>query len=703
MTQQIWNVSVSHLCLLTGAMTMQIGAFGTRLINFAAVLFAPLCISLLASTAAAQEDQRVGDQEGGMDTHLFRPALDSKGFLTMNGTDVLGDGDIMFGLVLDYGRNLLRTNGSDVPIGPDGVSCSFGRCDGDGDLVLPGNDHGVPALVEDSFQGTFALNYGLGNAAVVGIQVPVVLMAGDPTYNIGPEPELDGINYNTVALDQQSVSTVALHGKYRLTRVEKTVGLAVMLQAGLPIGDANKNAGGDPGVWFWPQAAVENRFGATGKFRVGANVGFRGHLGENAGFGSDTLEEGAVRHGNLGTFSAGVAWRAIDNLDLVGETYGTYLLDGDSASEQKLSQEFSAGIKLFVERNSYLLMGGGHRIFSTGYQAADLRLFLGFIFEPSIGDRDGDGYKDDEDQCPDDPEDFDGFEDEDGCPDPDNDKDGILDVDDRCPNIPEDLDGDEDEDGCPEGGDGDRDGDGILDSMDKCPDQPEDRDGFEDQDGCPDPDNDKDGILDVDDQCPLDPEDKDGFEDEDGCPDPDNDRDQILDVDDECPNDPETYNGHEDEDGCPDKGRVMLEGSDIVILDKILFETDSAEIKPESFSIIKAVVATLKGHPEFLVVEIAGHADERSSDAHNLRLTKARAASVVEALTERGIDRGRLISQGYGEFCPVDEASSFAAWEKNRRVEFKVVKTEEGSTGVSRGCDRARSKGVFPPPVPVDF
>jgi outer membrane protein OmpA-like peptidoglycan-associated protein len=75
------------------------------------------------------------------------------------------------------------------------------------------------------------------------------------------------------------------------------------------------------------------------------------------------------------------------------------------------------------------------------------------------------------------------FEDEDGCPDPDNDKDGILDVDDLCPN------------------------------------DPEDKDGFEDEDGCPDPDNDKDRILDKDDKCPNEPETYNGFEDEDGCPD----------------------------------------------------------------------------------------------------------------------------------------------------------------------------------------
>jgi outer membrane protein OmpA-like peptidoglycan-associated protein len=480
--------------------------------------------------------------------------------------------------------------------------------------------------------------------------------------------------------------------------------LAVIVQGGVPVATAERDLGADPGGWYWPRLAFENRFGSTGRFKIALNAGYRGHTGNNPKFeqdlaGRDQLAEGKFEYSNLATFGGAIAWRALDSLDLVAETYGSYQLGGGSDSKQKLSQEFLGGIKLFVERNSYLMMGGGSRAFSTGFEAADVRLVLGFVFEPSIGDRDGDGYKDDVDQCPDDPEDFDGFKDEDGCPEPDNDNDGILDVDDRCPNIPEDRDGDEDEDGCPEGNDGDRDGDGILDSRDKCPDDPEDRDGFQDKDGCPDPDNDKDGILDKDDACPLDPEDKDGFEDEDGCPDPDNDKDQIPDVKDKCPNDPETYNGFEDEDGCPDKGKVIIEGSDIVILDKVMFETNSAKILPESTPILDAVAATLKGHPEFLVVEIAGHADERSSDTYNLKLTRDRAQSVVEALTQRGLKRGRLVSQGYGEYCPLDPAHKPAAWEKNRRVEFKVVKTDEGSTGVDRGCEEARKKGVFPPEV----
>jgi hypothetical protein len=163
-------------------------------------------------------------------------------------------------------------------------------------------------------------------------------------------------------------------------------------------------------------------------------------------------------------------------------------------------------------------------------------------------DRDGDGIADSNDRCPNDPEDFDGFQDEDGCPDPDNDGDGVRDVDDRCPNQPGPR-----GDGCPKSVGTDRDGDGIADAFDKCPDEPEDKDGFQDADGCPDPDNDMDGIPDAKDQCPNEPEDKDGFQDEDGCPDPDNDKDGIPDVKDKCPNEPETFNGYQDEDGCPDR------------------------------------------------------------------------------------------------------------------------------------------------------
>ncbi len=164
-------------------------------------------------------------------------------------------------------------------------------------------------------------------------------------------------------------------------------------------------------------------------------------------------------------------------------------------------------------------------------------------------DSDGDGVPDKEDECPESPEDADGYDDEDGCPDRDNDQDGVADAEDQCPLVPEDRDGWRDTDGCPEA---DNDGDGIKDAEDGCPDQPEDPDGFQDNDGCPEVDNDQDGIPDPRDRCPLEAEDKDGFRDDDGCPEPDNDGDGVLDTDDKCPNAAEELNGIEDQDGCPE-------------------------------------------------------------------------------------------------------------------------------------------------------
>ena len=307
-----------------------------------------------------------------------------------------------------------------------------------------------------------------------------------------------------------------------------------------------------------------------------------------------------------------------------------------------------------------------------------VRAFIGFIFEPTIGDRDGDGIKDDVDKCPDEPEDFDGFEDEDGCPEPDNDQRRHprrrRQVPERSPRT---SDGFEDEDGCPEGNESDRDGDGILDDVDKCPDEPEDKDGFEDEDGCPDPDNDKDGILDVDDLCPNDPEDKDGFEDEDGCPDPDNDKDRILDKDDKCPNEPETYNGFEDEDGCPDKRPRRRRPT------TRSRSSRRSTSRPTRRSSSRVVPDPRRGRGDaaratrsISLIEVQGHTDERGDDDVQPASSPRIARAVGEALPDRAraSTASRLESQGYGETQPLDPQHNEAAWAKNRRVEFIILK-----------------------------
>ena len=263
-------------------------------------------------------------------------------------------------------------------------------------------------------------------------------------------------------------------------------------------------------------------------------------------------------------------------------------------------------------KGMWSVTAGVGRGLGNGIGAPDLRLFAMLNFNPDFRDRDHDGIYDIDDKCPDQPEDRDGFQDEDGCPDPDNDGDGIPDVKDKCPNEAEDIDEFQDEDGCPDPdndkdgipdindacpnapedhkgkfpNDGcpssteDSDGDGIPDGVDKCPDEPEDKDGFEDADGCPDPDNDGDGIPDNFDNCPNAAEDTDGFQDEDGCPDPDNDKDGIPDATDKCPMQPETLNGIKDDDGCPDPGPewVRLGEGKIEVDEKIGFVSHASRV-----------------------------------------------------------------------------------------------------------------------------
>ncbi len=100
------------------------------------------------------------------------------------------------------------------------------------------------------------------------------------------------------------------------------------------------------------------------------------------------------------------------------------------------------------------------------------------------GDKDGDGIPNKIDMCKDTPEDFDGFQDQDGCNDTDNDIDGVPDTEDQCPDVAEDEDGVDDDDGCP---DLDDDQDNVGNDVDACPLEPEDAKG-DPLDGCPEVD-----------------------------------------------------------------------------------------------------------------------------------------------------------------------------------------------------------------------
>ena len=321
----------------------------------------------------------------------------------------------------------------------------------------------------------------------------------------------------------------------------------------------------------------------------------------------------------------------------------------------------------------FVLEAGASTALVDAYGAPAFRVLAGVRWNqerPVRKDSDKDGYYDDEDKCVFEPEDFDSYQDGDGCPEVDNDRDKIFDTTDVCPNEAEDFDGFEDEDGCP---DNDNDKDKILDTTDQCPNAPEDFDQFEDDNGCPDPDNDKDTILDGDDKCVNVPEDADGFEDVDGCPDLDNDKDGFQDKDDTCPNDPETFNGTDDKDGCPDSApTVVVTDTAVEIKETIYFDLNKSTIKPVSFKLLDGVAAALTAHAA-LRVSIEGHTDDRANDAYNLKLSQARADAVKKYLVGKGIAQGRLETIGFGETRPKIKGKSKAARDANRRVEFLII------------------------------
>lgn len=290
-----------------------------------------------------------------------------------------------------------------------------------------------------------------------------------------------------------------------------------------------------------------------------------------------------------------------------------------------------------------------------------------------LEDSDEDGIYDVNDVCPKAPEDVDGFEDADGCPDEDNDADGIFDYLDACPMEAEDSDDFEDGDGCP---DPDNDGDGIVDTKDTCHLLPEDFDGFEDADGCPDTDNDGDGIEDQDDKCPNEKETQNGIEDEDGCPEPDADGDGFLDAVDACPSQAETINGIEDSDGCPDEGLVKVYRNKILFGERVFFGFNKSRVRRESRELLQHIAGLLEEHPEYALISIEGHADKVGSNRFNLKLSRKRAQAVRDALVKLGVSPERLVTRGYGERAPLVEGESEEIRSKNRRVEFAIEKLD---------------------------
>jgi OmpA-OmpF porin, OOP family len=581
----------------------------------------------------------------GIGVDNFEPAIGWQNFLTVHGPNVVAHKQLGLQLYLDYQRD---------PFTLDQCTSGGTTCNS---LATK------TAVIQNGLQAYLAGAFGIKDIAQIGLGVPIALSMSSNGTELAPTGMTGG------SFSKTALGDLYVEGKFDLAHAPHGIGVAATVGLTLPTGDQNAYAGEKN-----PTGRIRAIAGVMqGPFYAAANVGaiIRGESLVIATGDPDPMtgKPATIDIGSQLIYGGAVAWqlpRFARPVRVMGELFGRHAVDNNYLDSSPLEGDIA--VRVNFPHALQASVGGGFGII-RGIGSPLARGFLGITWAPDYRDRDGDGIPDMDDQCPDEPEDRDGYKDEDGCPDPDNDGDGIPDNLDKCPNEPEDMDGFQDADGCPDPdndqdgipdlkdacpnapedhkgrfpNDGcpedvvDSDGDGIPDIRDKCPDEPEDKDGFEDADGCPDPDNDKDGVPDQYDECPNEPEDQDGFQDEDGCPDPDNDKDGIPDKLDKCPNEPETINGIKDDDGCPDVGpeHVKIVDAEITIDEPVVFT--KAKLAHTAW-LLDQLAQILRGHVELTKIRVESHKQAGESDAD----AQKRGAAVKEYLVKKGVEADRL-------------------------------------------------------------
>jgi OmpA-OmpF porin, OOP family len=466
---------------------------------------------MLTSPAAAQS------MSGEFSVQRFDPAVGPHNFITTRGVRMDGKMALSLGLMGNYAYKpfVVRSCISET-------DCS----------VASGREATRTTVIESLFSADLMGALTIIPRLQVSLRIPLTWVKGLGLNEQGQNSE-NGIN--TVGPGDS-----ILEGKLRLygeVNEPYLVGLGAFVTA--PLGHLASEGSyvGDT----LPSAGLRGIFdGELGPIGFGANLGavFR----DKGTVGSTTV-------GSEARYSVAAGYRVSPVVRIVMDFFGATRF---SSNRGENSAELDGGLQVFPLGSPLTVNLGAGTGIIEGVGVPQLRAFAGVGYNFEKRDRDGDGLDDALDQCPTNAEDRDGYEDGDGCPEPDNDLDTVPDSADKCPDRAEDQDGFEDRDGCPEP---DNDKDGVLDVSDRCPLQAETKNGFQDQDGCPDEvDKDSDGVPDSRDRCPDAAEDTDGFDDTDGCPDLDNDADGVPDADDECSDQPETKNGYEDQDGCPDEG-----------------------------------------------------------------------------------------------------------------------------------------------------
>lgn len=176
-------------------------------------------------------------------------------------------------------------------------------------------------------------------------------------------------------------------------------------------------------------------------------------------------------------------------------------------------------------------------------------------------------------------------------------------------------------------------------------------------------DADKDGVEDSKDKCSNTP--MNVVVDNTGCP-KDSDKDGVADFMDICPNEVGTSANK----GCPE---IKSEVRDVMkqALEGVQFETGKDVILQSSYPKLDAVAQVMKSNGAYML-DINGHTDNTGDANANLTLSKARAEAVKNYLISKGVEAGRMKSNGFGQSQPKATNDTPEGRTQNRRVEFEL-------------------------------
>ncbi|MCH9632216.1 MAG: Peptidoglycan-associated lipoprotein [Chlamydiae bacterium] len=110
------------------------------------------------------------------------------------------------------------------------------------------------------------------------------------------------------------------------------------------------------------------------------------------------------------------------------------------------------------------------------------------------------------------------------------------------------------------------------------------------------------------------------------------------------------------------------------VFQNVHFDTNRDQVQGQNdIQIIKAISKFMKKNPNYYIY-LEGHCDQRGTALYNMSLGSRRGNTVRNILIENGVDLDRLFTVSYGKEKLIDGSNNPAAWEKNRRVQFKLYK-----------------------------